>query len=256
MTPKASGIDEPSKRKDKTPSWFQTGVRGRLDPPRAAGGLTQDDIEFVAVARGADDRGRAGGCHFRLRLRTGPDAGHAGLCDEHRRVGRDGVQLHGALPYASDDLPESDPDLVQRFIRATMTPCVWTADSKRAALGEVIKQSPDRDLDLGTGKPEIIRGLQNSPDPAERFGTMNAERFLSSIGILAASGDLPTKSEPADMFANAVVESLPVAPEPRGSQPERHGGETCGGARGGVRHRDPGRGRHLRRRLARWRRRP
>ena len=86
---------------------------------------------------------------------------------------------------------------------------IWTAANKQAAVAEVVKVSPDRDLKLETRKLEIIYGLYNSPDYAERFGLMNDAKWQSSIDILAGSGDLSKKPPPArEMYTNAIVESL------------------------------------------------
>ena len=66
-----------------------------------------------------------------------------------------------------------------------MKSLIWTASNKEAAVAEVVKVSPDRDLKLETKKLEIIYGLYNSPDFAQRFGLMNDAKWQSSIDILA-----------------------------------------------------------------------
>ena len=92
---------------------------------------------------------------------------------------------------------KSNPDLVKRFVRATLKSLIWTASNKEAAVAEVVKVSPDRDLKLETKKLEIIYGLYNTPDYAQRFGLMNDAKWQSSIDILAAeSGDLPRSRPP------------------------------------------------------------
>jgi NitT/TauT family transport system substrate-binding protein len=108
-------------------------------------------------------------------------------------------------------LLKSNPDLVKRFVRATLKSLIWTASNKEAAVAEVIKVSPDRDLKLETRKLEIIYGLYNSPDYAQRFGLMNDAKWQSSIDILADSGDLTKKPPAKDMYTNAIVESLDEA---------------------------------------------
>jgi len=86
---------------------------------------------------------------------------------------------------------------VKRFVRATLKSLIWTASNKEAAVAEVIKVSPDRDLKLETRKLEIIYGFYNTPDYAQRFGLMNDAKWQSSIDILAAeSSDLSKKPTP------------------------------------------------------------
>jgi NitT/TauT family transport system substrate-binding protein len=78
-------------------------------------------------------------------------------------------------------------------------------------MAEIVKVSPDRELKLETKKLEIIYGLYNSPDYAERFGLMNDTKWQSSIDILASSGDLTKKPTAQEMYTNAIVESLDEA---------------------------------------------
>jgi NitT/TauT family transport system substrate-binding protein len=93
-----------------------------------------------------------------------------------------------------------------------MKALAWTANNKEAAVAEVVKVSPDRELKLETRKLEIIYGLYNTPDYAERFGVMNDAKWQSSIDILAAeSGDLAKKPTPKEMYTNAIVESIDEA---------------------------------------------
>ena len=123
-----------------------------------------------------------------------------------------GVSFYGTVIYTSEQLLKSNPDLVKRFVRATMKSLIWTASNKEAAVAEVVKVSPDRDLKLETKKLEIIYGLYNTPDYAQRFGLMNDAKWQSSIDILAAeSSDLAKKPTPKEMYTNAIVESLDEA---------------------------------------------
>jgi NitT/TauT family transport system substrate-binding protein len=123
-----------------------------------------------------------------------------------------GVQFYGTVIYTSEQLLKSNPDLVKRFVRATIKSLIWTASNKEAAVAEVIKVSPDRDLKLETKKLEIIYGLYNTPDYTQRFGLMNDAKWQSSIDILAAeSNDLAKKPAAKDMYTNAIVESLDEA---------------------------------------------
>jgi NitT/TauT family transport system substrate-binding protein len=122
-----------------------------------------------------------------------------------------GVSFYGTVIYTNEQLLKQNPDLVKRFVRATMKSLIWTASNKEAAVAEVVKVSPDRDLKLETRKLEIIYGLYNSPDFAQRFGLMNDAKWQSSIDILAGSGDLSKKPAAKEMYTNAIVESLDEA---------------------------------------------
>ena len=123
-----------------------------------------------------------------------------------------GVSFYGTVIYTSEQLLKSNPDLVKRFVRATLKSLAWTASHKKEAVVEVVRVSPDRELDLETKKLEIIYGLYNTPEYQKGFGIMNDAKWQSSIDILAAeSGDLAKKPAANEMYTNAIIESLDEA---------------------------------------------
>jgi NitT/TauT family transport system substrate-binding protein len=214
ITLKKSGITGPDKMKGMKLAWFQTNVMGLVEPVLHKGGLTRKDIEFVMVARGAEVQMLAAGQVDGL---FGYSFGQA-LTLEMRGFPvnvfpvRDyGVKFYGTVIYTNEALLKSNPDLVKRFVRATMKSLIWTHDNIAAAMKEIVAVSPDRDLKLESRKLELIYGLYNSPDYSQRFGLMNDAKWQSSIDILAESGDLPKKPVAKDMYTNAFVESLDEA---------------------------------------------
>jgi NitT/TauT family transport system substrate-binding protein len=214
ITLKKDNIDSPAKMKGKKLAWFPSNVRGLVEPVLKAGGLTGNDIEFVNVARGAEIQMMAAG---QVDAAFGYAFGQALTLDMRgfptivMPVKDYGVKFYGTVFYTSDALLKSNPDLVKRFVRATMKSYMWTRDNMEKAVAEIVKVSPDRDLKLETQKLGIIYGLYNTPDYAERFGVMNDGKWQSSIDILAESGDLPKKPTPKEMYTNAIVESLEEA---------------------------------------------
>jgi len=214
ITLKKDNYTEPKQLKGKKLSWFQTNVKGLLDPLLQKGGLTRNDIEYVNVARGAEVQMLAAG---QVDAVFGYHYGQALTLDMRGFPTRVmplkdfGVQFYGTVIYTNEALLKSNPDLVKRFVRATLKSLLWAADNMEAAVAEVIKVSPDRDLKLETKKLEIIYGLYNVPDFASRFGLMSDGKWQSSIDILADSGDLPKKPSPKEMYTNAIIESLDEA---------------------------------------------
>src|SRR5262249_10319516 len=110
-----------------------------------------------------------------------------------------GVQFYGTVIFTSDQLLKSNPDLVRRFVRATLKSLIWTRDNIETAMEQVIAVSPARELKLESRKLAIIYGLYNSPDFESRFGLMNDAKWQSSVDILAADGDLPRKPAPKEL---------------------------------------------------------
>jgi NitT/TauT family transport system substrate-binding protein len=214
ITLKKDNIDSPAKMKGKKLAWFPSNVRGLVEPVLKAGGLTGNDIEFVNVARGAEIQMMAAGqvdAAFGYAFGQALTLDMRGFPTSVMPVKDYGVKFYGTVFYTSDALLKSNPDLVKRFVRATMKSYMWTRDNMEKAVAEIVKVSPDRDLKLETQKLGIIYGLYNTPDYAERFGVMNDGKWQSSIDILAESGDLPKKPTPKEMYTNAIVESLEEA---------------------------------------------
>lgn len=214
ITLKKDNITEPKQLKGKKLSWFQTNVKGLLEPLLIKGGFTRNDIEYVNVARGAEVQMLAAGqvdAVFGYHFGQALTLDMRGFPTNVMPLKDYGVQFYGTVVYTSEQLLKSNPDLVKRFVRATMKSLLWTASNKEAAVAEVVKVSPDRELKLETKKLEIIYSLYNSPDYATRFGLMNDAKWQSSIDILAESGDLTKKPNAKDMYTNAIVESLDEA---------------------------------------------
>jgi len=119
-----------------------------------------------------------------------------------------GVQFYGTVLYTNEALLKSNPDLVRRFMRATLRSLIWTHDNVEAAMKEIVAVSPDRDLQLESRKLRMIFDLYKTPDYATRFGMMTDAKWQSSINILADSGDLPKKPDAKSMYTNSILEGL------------------------------------------------
>ena len=204
-----SNITEPKQLKGKKLSWFQANVKAQLDPLLKAGGLTRADIEYVNVARGAEIQLLAAG---QVDAIYGFSFGQALTLEDKgfpvnvMPVKDYGLKNYGTILYTSEQLLKSNPDLVKRFVRATLKSLIWTRDHMQEAVGEVVKVSPDRELKLETRKLGIIYGLYKSPDYAESFGLMDDAKWQASIDVFGE--DIPKKPTPKEMYTNQFVESL------------------------------------------------
>ncbi len=214
ITLKKSAIDAPARLKGKKIAWFQALVPGLLDPVIHSGGLSREDVQLVMVARGAEVQMLAAG---QVDALFGYSFGQA-LTLEHRGFPvnvmpiRDyGVQFYGTVIYTSEALLKSNPDLVKRFLRATIKGFIYAHDHAEEAVKATIVQSPDRELPLETQKLLLIYRLYDTPDYAERFGRMTDAKWQSSIELLAKGGDLARSPAPSEMYTNAVLDSLAEA---------------------------------------------
>jgi NitT/TauT family transport system substrate-binding protein len=211
ITLKKDNFTDPKQLKGKKLSWFQTNVKGLLDPMLFGAGLKRDDIDYVNVARGAEVQMLAAG---QVNAVFGYSFGQALTLDERgfatnvMALKDFGVKFYGTVIYTNEQLLKSNPDLVKRYVRATLKALAWTRDNKEKAVTEMVKVSPDREVKLETKKLAIIYDLYKTPDFSTRFGMMNDAKWQSSIDILADSGDLPKKPTAGEMYTNAVIESL------------------------------------------------
>jgi NitT/TauT family transport system substrate-binding protein len=214
ITLKKDGFTDPKDLKGKKLSWFQSNVKGLLDPMLAYAKLTRADIDYVNVARGAEVQMLAAGqvdAIFGYSYGQSLTLEERGFATKVFAIKDYGVKFYGTVVYTNEDLLKSNPDLVKRYVRATLKSLAWTHDHMEQAVAEVLKVSPDRDLKLETKKLAVIYDLYNAPDNAVRFGVMNDEKWKSSIDILGDSGDLPKRPPVGEMYTNAVLDTLDEA---------------------------------------------
>lgn len=216
VTLKSSGIDEPAKLKGKKIAWFPANVPGLIEPLLKHGGLTRDDIEFVQVGRGSEVQLLASGGVDAL---FGYFYGQALTLEEkgfptYAMPVRDyGVEFQGNIIYTNDDLVKNRPELVEKFLRATLRGLIWTKDNMEEGMNYIIEASPDRMHGLEVRKLKMIYEFYNTPAYDEYFGKMTDAKWKSSIDILASGGDLDRTPEPGELYTNQFLEKLPEAKE-------------------------------------------
>ncbi|TCT00604.1 ABC transporter substrate-binding protein [Aquabacter spiritensis] len=212
ITLASSGIAKANQLKGKKISWFQANVKSKLDPLLKSAGLSRDDIEYVMVTRGAEVQMLAAG---KVDAIWGYAFGQAltleskGFPVNVLAMKDNGLVNYGTVIFTTEALIKSDPDLVRRFVKATLQGYIWTQKNQEAAVAEVIKVAPDRDQKLETKKLGIIFALYNSPDYVERFGKMSDAKWAATIDSLAE--DLPSKPSPSSMYTNQFVDSIDEA---------------------------------------------
>ncbi|MEO3388175.1 ABC transporter substrate-binding protein [Mesorhizobium sp. CAU 1741] len=206
---KESGIDSPEKLEGKKITWIQSNIEGMLNPLLESGGLERSDIELMNVTRGAEVQLLAAG---QVDALYGFTYGQALTLEENGyevnvlALKDYGLDIYGTVFYTSETVLENDPELVERFLRATLKGYEWTLANQQEAVSYVIEVSPDRNLELETRKLGIIYDTYATPEFGERFGLMSDAKWTESIDILG--GDLPTKPEVGDLYTNEFVEKL------------------------------------------------
>ncbi|MGN6771509.1 MAG: ABC transporter substrate-binding protein [Rhizobiaceae bacterium] len=209
ITLKKSNITKPADLKGKKISWFQANVKSQLDPLLERGGLTRDDIEYVNVTRGSEVQLLAAGtldAIWGYAYGQAPTLEQKGFPVNIMPMKDYGLISYGTVIFTTQALMKDNPDLVKRFLRATLKGYLWAHDHQKEAVAEVIKVAPDRNLELETKKLGIIFGLYNAKDYADRFGEMSDDKWAKTIKFLGE--DLPVKPDPSKMYTNEFVDSL------------------------------------------------
>lgn len=213
---KEDGIDSPDKLKGKRIGRYNNTSPSKIDKLLQSGGLSRDDIELVVVTRGAEQQLLAVGD---IDAFVGYSYGQPltlamnGLETNVLPLKDFGSNEYGTVLYTSNALLKDNPELVKRFLRATLKGLIWTKDNMRDAVAEVIKVSPDRNLDLETTKLGIIYDLYKSPAYAEQFGAMTDEKWQSTIDTYVETGELASEPEPQEVYTNEILDLLPESAE-------------------------------------------
>ena len=110
-----------------------------------------------------------------------------------------GLDYYSNGIVASDTMIENNPDLVRRFVKATLDGLKSAiADPKEA--GEIMhKYHREIDVDIAIGEMRKVKELAASPNAA--LGTMNPGRTQKTIDIVATTFALKKSISPTDVYA-------------------------------------------------------
>src|SRR5215210_739482 len=114
-----------------------------------------------------------------------------------------GLNLYGNGIIASDSLIKSNPDLVRRFVRATMDGLRDSIANPQQA-GEIMnKHHRQVDVDIAVGETKIVAGLTDQPGLP--LGTLTAGQIKNELDIVGAAYQLKNPVTPEDLFAPGFV---------------------------------------------------
>jgi NitT/TauT family transport system substrate-binding protein len=210
---KTSNITRPEHLRGKRITWFQSQVKGLLDPLLQSGGLTRNDITFLTVSRGAEVQIVAAGqaeCGFGFSYGQPLTLEERGFPCNVLPLKDYGVKFCGTQIVANER-EAGRGDLTERFVRATMKSLIWTASNMETAMNYVVEVAPDRMHALEVRKLRIIYDMYRSPDYAERFGRFDDSKWASSIEYLAEGGDLQRKPSPRELYTHQFVDRIEEA---------------------------------------------
>lgn len=99
---------------------------------------------------------------------------------------------------ASDDTVKSNPDVVRRFLRATVKGYQDAMKDHKKALDALVEASPETDRQMETKGIELLAPLW--VDQAGTFGTQTLERWQAYADWMKKRGLLKAEVKPADAF--------------------------------------------------------
>jgi NitT/TauT family transport system substrate-binding protein len=111
-----------------------------------------------------------------------------------------GLDLYGNGIIASDDLIRSNPDLVRRFVAATMEGLKDAIANPEAAGAIMNKHHREVDADIATGETRIVGTLTGKP-----LGVLDAARVRKSLDIVSGAYSLKHPVAPDDIYASGFV---------------------------------------------------
>jgi NitT/TauT family transport system substrate-binding protein len=114
-----------------------------------------------------------------------------------------GLNLYGNGIIASDNLIKSNPDLIRRFVRATMAGLRDSIGNPQQA-GEIMhKYHRQVDVDIAAGESKIVAGLTDQPGLP--LGTLDARQIKIALDIVGAAYQLKNPVSPEDLYAPGFV---------------------------------------------------
>lgn len=110
-----------------------------------------------------------------------------------------GYEAYGTGVFASDEMVESNPDLVQRFMNAYAEALAYVADNPREAAEILAASAPDRadlvDLYERQITVDVEETFASEQADANGLGTMSEDTWAAMIALLSEQGVIET--EPA-----------------------------------------------------------
>jgi NitT/TauT family transport system substrate-binding protein len=113
--------------------------------------------------------------------------------------------LYGIALVVSNDLAESDPDLVQRFNRALMRG-LEDAIANPEEAGQILEQHvPEMNGEVAAQEVVLMEPYVQPLVPGAPFGSMDEQRVAQSIAILESAGAIPAGMTPEDVVTFSLV---------------------------------------------------
>lgn len=113
--------------------------------------------------------------------------------------------VYGIVTITRDELIESDPDLVQRFVTALMEGLEYSIANPEET-GEILAQYvPEQNPQVAAGEVGLMAGYVNPEGFDAPIGSIDADRIASMIELLTEAGVLQGELTVDDVYAPGFV---------------------------------------------------
>jgi NitT/TauT family transport system substrate-binding protein len=117
-----------------------------------------------------------------------------------------GVHFYGDTLITTDALIQNNPDLVQRFLRATLKGWTYALENPEAIGTYLAKYSPDADTDLEAEKMIASIPLVNTGE--DEIGWMKGDTWEAMAQTLRQQGDLKPPLNVNDVYTMKFLEEM------------------------------------------------
>lgn len=114
-----------------------------------------------------------------------------------------GIHLITQSVITNKETIKNRPDLVRKFVRATIKSWKFAINHPEEAVAAFVKQYPEMDFKAELVKFRALIPLTKSEDTIENgFGYMSLKKWLETQNILFETGQIKTKVNVGDVFTN------------------------------------------------------
>lgn len=116
-----------------------------------------------------------------------------------------GIKFYSDCIFTRNDLIEKNPDLVKRFVAASIKGWEYALINKDTVLTSVLKRSPQLDRESQIYMLNAIEPLIKSENP-QKIGLISNESIKKMVDILKVQKQLPDNFDPSKSFTNKFIE--------------------------------------------------
>lgn len=117
-----------------------------------------------------------------------------------------GIHFYSDTLFASDDLINSNPDLVERFLRASIEGWSYALEHTDEIAAMTLKYNPELNADLETAKMAASLPYVNTGE--DHIGWMKPEIWDGMVQVLREQGILTVPLDASDVYTMRFIEEL------------------------------------------------